>query len=181
MEDKTRKVLVKNRSTAVIVIKIPNRNIRVVLQPGQTVSNLTFADLEEYSYQPGGDKMLREYLQLAEAEVEDLHLGEPPLEYNFSEQDVKNLLTTGSLDAFLDCLDFAPVGVIDLVKKYAVDLPLTDTTKLEALKEKTGFNAAAALQHVREEKEDGGEEEAPKPTRRVVAKTPGRRVVTPSK
>jgi len=63
-------------------------------------------------------------------------------------------LLTGSLDAFLDCLDFAPIGVIDLIKTYAVALPLSDYNKRQALKEKIGFDVDAALQHKQEEKEE---------------------------
>ncbi len=187
MEDKTRKILVKNRSSATVIISIPNRNIKVTLQPGQVVNTLTFGDIEDYSYQPGGDRMLREYLQLSEADISQLALGEPQLEYNYSEKDIIALLKPANpdnFDAFLDCLDFAPTGVIDLVKKYAVELPLTDTRKLEAIAEKTGFNAADAIRHAAEEKEVEKEEKKA-PQRRVVSKveqptTTGRRV-TPSK
>lgn len=188
MEDKNRKISVKNRSAATVIITIPNRHIRVTLQPGQTVNSLTFADIEDFSYQPGGEKMLQEYLQLGELDIAQLSIGQPQPEYNYSEEDILNLLKPANpdnLDAFLDCLDFAPTGVIDLVKKYAVSLPLTDTRKLEAIKESTGFDAAAAIRHLEEEKNEGAEE--PKaPARRVVSEpkkttTPGRRVVVPSK
>ena len=177
MEDKNRKVLVKNRSSAMIVITIPNRRIRMEIQPGQTIDNLTFADLEELSYQPGGDVLLKEYLQLAEIEINDLRLGEPQPEYFYSEEDIKKLMRQGSLDEFLDCLDFAPIGVIDLIKRYAVELPLTDTQKIEAIKNKTGFDASAALQHNREDKAEAEEDNTPK--RRVVSNssTSTRRVV----
>jgi len=57
------------------------------------------------------------------------------------------LLKTGSLEAFLDCLDFAPIGVIELVKKYAVSLPLTDYEKRKALEAKTGFNVDKAIEN----------------------------------
>ena len=40
-------------------------------------------------------------------------------EYFFSEADIKKLMTEDSLDAFLDALDFAPEGVIDMIKEYA--------------------------------------------------------------
>jgi hypothetical protein len=50
-------------------------------------------------------------------------------EYYMSEEQIIELLREGSLDAFLDCLDYAPVGVIDLVKKYSVSLPLNDVEK----------------------------------------------------
>lgn len=179
MEDKNRKVSVKNRSSAVVIINIPNRHIRVELQPGQTINTLSFADVEEFSYQPGGDTLLREYLQLAESEIKELPLGEPEQEYYYSEEDVKRLLTEGSIDEFLDCLDFAPTGVIDLIKKFAVSLPLTDTRKLAAIKEKTGFDAAAAIQHEQESKEAGETEVTPKRRVTTAAATPTktRRVV----
>lgn len=187
MEDKNRKVSVKNRSAATVVLTIPNRHIHITLQPGQVINGLTYADLEDYSYQPGGERILKEYLQLNEIDIAQLDMGEPQLEYNYSEKDIENLLkpaTPDNMDSFLDCLDFAPVGVIDLIKKYAVSLPLTDTRKLEAIKEKTGFDAAAAIRHIEEEKNEGAEE-AKAPTRRVVSEpkktTTGRRVVTPSK
>ena len=75
-------------------------------------------------------------------------------EYYMSEKDVAALITTGSLDAFLDALDFAPIGVIDLIKKLAVEIPMVDIKKRKALKEKTGFDVEAALKHIEEDKED---------------------------
>lgn len=165
---KNRKVMVKNRSTSVVVLTVPNRHIRVELQPGQVLSTLTFSDLEEFSYQPGGDAILREYLQLAEIETKQLGLGEPQPEYFYSEADIQKLLKEGSLDEFLDCLDFAPEGVIDLIKRFSVSLPLTDTRKLESLKEKTGFDAAAAIENVKKEQAEVGGATEETPTRRVV-------------
>ena len=60
-------------------------------------------------------------------------------EYYMSEQQIINLLKHGSMDAFIDCLDFAPVGVIELVKKFAVYLHIDNYEKSQALKAKTGF------------------------------------------
>ena len=68
-------------------------------------------------------------------------------EYYLDDEGVKNLLKNGSVDALLDCLDFAPDGVIDLVQKYAIELPVTDTRKIQAIKEKTGFDVSLALKH----------------------------------
>jgi hypothetical protein len=75
-------------------------------------------------------------------------------EYHMTDRDVANLIKTGSLDAFLDALDFAPAGVIDLIKKLSVDIPLMDMNKRKALKEKTGFDVDAALRHIEEDKDD---------------------------
>lgn len=169
MEDKNRKVAVKNRSVATVIINIPNRLIRKELAPGQTITSLTFGDLEELSFLPGGETLLKEYLQLSEIDVKELELGTPQPEYNYSEKDIENLIKNESLDLFLDCLDFAPIGVIDIIKKMAVELPMTDMKKIEALREKTGFDAAAAYKHIQEDlKEENGGVEAPVQKRRVV-------------
>ena len=71
-----------------------------------------------------------------------------------SEADVAKLITSGSLDAFLDALDFAPIGVIDLIKKLSISIPMVDIQKRKALKEKIGFDVEAALKHNEEDKED---------------------------
>ena len=93
-----------------------------------------------------------------------------------SEQQVIDLIKTGSLDAFLDCLDFAPIGVMDLVKKYAVSVPLTDYEKRKALKEKTGFDVdkAIANSESEEEKPFGSTQRRIQPVEEAPA-TPGRR------
>lgn len=168
MEDKNRKILVKNRSASMVVITIPNRNIRKELYPGQTIDSLTFADLEEFAGLPGGDTLLREYLLLAEKDVKDLELGEPQPEYNYGEAEIKEIMLNGSLDEFLDCLDFAPEGVIELIKVLSTSLPLTDIRKMEAIKQKTGYDVANALRHLQEEEADkNAPAENPVPQRRV--------------
>jgi hypothetical protein len=82
-----------------------------------------------------------------------------------SEEQIKELLLNGDMDAFLDCLDNAPVGVIDLVKQFAVSLPLNDIPKRSALKEKTGFDVTVVLENLRqEEMVDKSEAAAPAAT-----------------
>ena len=61
---------------------------------------------------------------------------------------------TGSLDALLDCLDFAPTGVIELVKSLAVSLEINDISKRNAILEKTGFNVTKAIEINHETSED---------------------------
>ena len=101
--------------------------------------------------------LLANFLQILEPEAIAKVGLKPQPEYYMSEQDIVKLMATGSLDEFLDCLDFAPPGVIDLIKKLSVSMPLADYQKKNALKAKTGFDCDAALKHVMEEKEDDGE------------------------
>ena len=175
---------VKNRSSSVVVSKIPETNLRREFAPGET-KRVPFGELEKLTYQEGGRELLENFLQILEEEVTtDLNV-KREIEYNMSEAEVAELLRTGSLDAFLDALDFAPIGVIDLIKSLAVQLPLTDIDKRKALKQKTGFDVDKALIHIEEEK---AEEKAPAaaPTasgRRVqpaATQTQGRRVQQPT-
>ena len=147
---------VKNRSAGVACYKIPEMGIRRSFQPGE-IKKISAEELEKLTYRPGGMAILSNFLQIMDAEaIEKVGLRPQP-EYHMSEQDIVNLMKNGSIDEFLDCLDFAPPGVIDLIKKLSVSLPLTDFQKVNALKAKTGFDAAAALKHVMEEKEDDGQ------------------------
>lgn len=175
---------VKNRSSSVVVYKIPETNLRREFAPGET-KRVPFGELEKLTYQEGGRELLENFLQIIEEEVTtDLNV-KREIEYNMSEAEVAALLKTGSLDAFLDALDFAPIGVIDLIKSLAVQLPLTDIEKRKALKQKTGFDVDKALVHIEEEK---AEEKAPAAAqtasgRRVqpaAPQTTGRRVQQPA-
>ena len=167
---------VKNRSASVVCYHIPEDRIRRPFAPGE-VKKISWEELEKLSFQPGGPQLLTHFLQILGPEEVTQELGikiEP--EYNMSEADIVELMKNGSLDAFLDCLDFAPIGVVDLVKTLAVKLPLENTQKRDALKKKTGFDVAAALANLAAETEDSNETEAA-PTRRVQTEPtkPGRR------
>ena len=144
---------VKNRSASLAVYSIPEINVRREFAPGET-KNITYGELEKLSYQPGGRAIMQNFLQIIDPEATgDLGINREP-EYDLSEQQIVDLMTKGSLDAFLDCLDFAPVGVIDLIKKFSVSLPLNDIDKRDALKKKTGFDVTVALANIQKEKED---------------------------
>lgn len=147
---------VKNRSSSVVVYNIPEDGIRREFAPGET-KRISFQELEKLTYQPGGKVVLNSYLQVTDAEVqEELNIEAEP-EYFMDEAQVVNLLKNGSLDEFLDCLDFAPVGVLDLVKDISTKLPLTDYEKRKALKDKLGFDIDRAIANIEAEAADDGE------------------------
>jgi len=72
-------------------------------------------------------------------------LGKVEPEYNYSKEEIIQLMKEGSLDEFLDCLDFAPEGVKELIKTLSVQLPLNDVAKREAILNKLHFNVDAAI------------------------------------
>ena len=150
---------VKNRSSSRVIYHIPDLGIRREFMPGE-VKKISHEELEKLSYRPGGENLIANYLQIDDITVaQEFNGGRPiELEYNFSEADVRTLLATGSLDSLLDALDFAPNGVIELIKTVSVSLPLSDTQKMQAIKSKTGFDVSAAIRHIEEEKRAAQEE-----------------------
>ena len=145
---------VKNRSSNIVMYRIPESNIRRQFAPGET-KKISHEELEQLHYVPGGANLITNYLVIddidAAVEFNDGNVLEP--EYHYSDEDVRELINNGSLDSFLDALDFAPAGVIELIKSYAVSLPMTDMSKRRALQAKTGFDVTTALRHIEEERQ----------------------------
>lgn len=179
--DKTKMYEVKNRSSSVLAYSIPDEGIKRTFQPGE-VKKLSFGELEKLTYQSGGQSLINNYFLIKDAEVvQDLNVKTEP-EYYLTEAQIVNLIKDGSLDQFLDCLDFAPAGVIELVKDLSVKVPLSDYQKRQALKDKIGFDVDAALRHIEEEKAEMRADsenaiEPVAPQRRIKAEetAPGRR------
>jgi hypothetical protein len=151
MDNKTYNV--KNRSASMVVYRIPELGIRREFAPGES-KKISYDELEKLSYQAGGRSLMANFLQIMNETVTNNLNVHTENEYYMSEEQIVELLTSGSLEAFLDCLDFAPVGVIDLIKKYAISLPLNDITKRDALKEKTGFDVSTAIANAALDKND---------------------------
>lgn len=143
-------MIVKNRSDSIVCYSIPDLNVRRDFNPGES-KEISADEVSKLSYQPGGMTLITDYLQIAQADLAKIGLGEQEREYFFSEDEVKQLILNGSRDEFLDALDFAPDGVIDLIKKFSVSLPMYDTYKINALKEKTGFDVSKAIENNAEE------------------------------
>lgn len=179
--DKNKMYEVKNRSSSVLAYSIPDEGIKRTFQPGET-KKLSFGELEKLTYQSGGQSLINNYFLIKDAEViQDLNVRTEP-EYYLTEPQIVDLIKTGSVDQFLDCLDFAPAGVIELVKDLSIKVPLSDYQKRQALKDKIGFDVDAALRHIEEEKaemkaasENDIEPAAPKRRVTTEAAAPGRR------
>lgn len=165
---------VKNRSGSIVTYTIPEDNVRRRFTPGET-KRISYEELLHLSYQPGGRELMAAFLQIDSIQVpQSLGIKTQP-EYYMSEQQVVDLLKHGNLDAFLDCLDFAPEGVLELVKKFSVELPLTDYDKRQALKAKTGFDVDAAIANAGKEADAQIEENR---IREAAAPASGRRTTT---
>ena len=154
MEDNM-KVKVKNRSgNGIVGYTIPDMgNLRREFQDGEE-KILTYEEIRKLSYIPGGSMILKDYLIIEDKNVlKELNYDIEP-EYFYSKEDIIRLMQTGTLDEFLDCLDFAPEGVKESIKSIAVELPLNDVAKRQAIQEKLGFNVTNAIENLKIAEED---------------------------
>lgn len=163
---------VKNRSSSMVVYSIPEMGVRREFSPGET-KKISYHELEQLSYRSGGRTLMEDYLFISNDEaIADLGL-KTEQEYYMNEQQVLDLIQNGSYDEWLDALDFAPAGVIDLIKKFSVELPLNDIRKGEALKNKTGYDVQAAINNLRaEQAEMQAQKSEAIPERRVKKEEP---------
>ena len=178
-------IRVLNRDNGAVVYSIPEMNgLRRVYQSGE-IKEVTFEELQKLSYTPGGNVLLKDCLVILDnpQAIKEL-VGHVELEYSYTKDDIIKLMKEGSLDEFLDCLDFAPEGVLDLIKTLAVELPLNDVAKRQAIYNKLGYNVDNAIRIQKEAAAPA--EEQPVVQRRVQKTqekpaTTSRRVVTQTK
>ena len=174
---------VTNRDNGTVGYTIPDLGINRTFQAEET-KKITMEELRKLSYLPGGEYILRNCLVIKDNDAIEELLGEVEPEYTYTEEDVKNLLLTGSLDELKDCLDFAPKGVVELVKKYAVELKINDIAKRKAIKDATGFNVDMAVYINEETSEERPEEKKERRVRTVsnqeVKASTGRRTAAPT-
>ena len=160
--------LVTNRSASRVCYAVPELGIKLRdFQPGET-KKIAREELEGLMYVPGGPALLKNYLQVQNEHVRKDLVGHTEPEYDMSVEQVRELITNpNNYDEWLDALDFAPEGVIDLIKSLSVSIPLTDTRKMESFKKKTGVDLARMIQANIESQEEDAAAAQSVPQRRV--------------
>jgi len=152
MIDINKVYLVTNRSAGRVFYSVPDFGVKArEFQAGET-KRLPYGELEGLSQLPGGMAIIRDYLQIKAEDAREELIGNVEPEYNMTEAEVKELILHGSMDEWLDCLDFAPEGVIDLIKTLSVELPLIDTRKMQSFKEKKGVDLERMIRSKEEER-----------------------------
>lgn len=148
------KITVTNRDNGTVGYTIPDLGNLHRNYQSKEKKIVTMEELRKLSYLPGGLYILRNCLIIDNEEAIKELLGEVEPEYFYSEKEIRQLLQSGSLAQLQDCLDFAPTGVIDLVKQIAVETELNDINKRQAIYEKTGFNVTKAIEINHETEEE---------------------------
>lgn len=177
MLEKETLVKVKNRTDRNIGYKIPDLgNMRRQYRPGE-VKEVTMEELRKLAYLAGGEYILRNYLKINNEEAVAELIGEVEQEYFYNKEQVQNILEHGSLAELEDCLDFAPKGVIDLIKEIAIEIELNDVRKRKIIFEYTGLNIDKAIMFNQESKN----ENEPKKQRRVANQSSAENIGTAPK
>ena len=163
MIDKNKIINLTNREHGSITYRIPDLNIRRTFSSGET-KQVTFNEIEQLSWVEGGKAMLKHYLVIQDPEAAEEILGAVEPEYYYTKKEIDKLLKEGSIAQLEDAIEFGPRGVIDLIKKEAVDLKLNDVRKREVIFKNTKFNVDNAIRLEEESKKE--EAEAPAETGR---------------
>lgn len=174
-------IKVRNRAEGSVGYIIPDLgNLNRQFTSNET-KEIPFDELRKLSFVPGGRYLLDNCLIIEDKDALQELVGNVEPEYFYTENDIKNLLLTGSMDAFLDFLDFAPQGGIDIAKDMAVKLQINDINKREAIKNKTGFDVTKAIEFNKETAEDAPQEEKVRRTTPITsaATETGRRTAPP--
>lgn len=145
MLNNTDKVRVENRGRAIVGYGVPETNTRRRFLAHET-KEIEMGELRSAIQNPGSRRIIEDNLIIHNKEAVDELLPNAEPEYFYTTADVDFLLTRGTLDQLKDALDFAPAGVIDLIKSQAVKTELNDMRKREAILEQTNFDVTKAIE-----------------------------------
>lgn len=154
--DKSTLIKVTNRNNGTVGYQIPEmNNLQRQFAPGVT-KEISFEELQNLYWLKGGRVIIENYLIIDDPEaLKALQVQVDP-EYFYTDAQITDIMINGTLDQFLDMLDFGNKGVRESIKTLAVDLPLNDVAKRKAILDVLGFNVDNAIE-IKEAKMDSGE------------------------
>lgn len=157
---------VKSRNGGNVFYQIPED--RILRQfTNEEVKLISLDELQKLQFLDGGEYIIKNCLIVEEEALKELNIEVEP-EYFYTKKEVLNILENGTLDQLEDTLNFAPSGVIDIIKQQGVAIELPDTRKRKLIFEKTGFNIDGALAVNEALKDDDAPtEETSAPTRKA--------------
>lgn len=164
MIDKNKKVPVRSRSHGKVVYKLREGMERTWNNPGD-ILYITIEELLELTTVRGGRTVLDNHLIIEDdAALKFLYEDEElPPEYNYKVEEVDYLLQAGTNEQFFDALDYAPTGVLELIKARAVINKPDTTAKVDAINEKFGIDLLRMIANAEgEEHQEEEVEDAPK-------------------
>lgn len=139
------KIRVENRGNAIVGYKVPESNITRRFVASE-VKEIPMGELRQAIQVPGTKRTIMNNLIIHDKSAVEELLPDAEPEYFYTTKDVDFLLERGTLDQLKDALDFAPKGVVDLIKERAVKNELNDVRKRDAILEATNFNVTGAIE-----------------------------------
>lgn len=138
---------VTNRSDGNVVYSLPEFNKRRLFSVGET-KEISDKELESLFQAAGGMELIKDYLLVDDKEWVKQHWADVPIEYFWGEEEITNCLLHDSLDLFSETIDYAPDGVLDIMKRISWQLPLSDLNKVNVMREhpRLGFDVQAAVE-----------------------------------
>lgn len=158
-----RKVPVKNRTEGRVGYEIPSLRVS---RSWRKVGDVLYIPIDELielrSAVPGGRKLLEDYLLVEDEEaIAEIFDHEVAPEYFYSEKEIEFLLYEAEDEPFLDCLDYAPLGVLNLIQSFAIKKKPNTTAKVDAINKKMKINLNLLIENSAEAPDEVVAAEAP--------------------
>ena len=176
-------ILVRNRNNGWTGYTLPDSNVRRSFAPEEE-KKIPYGELRSLQYAPGGDYILKNLLIVENKfALEQLNMTVEP-EYFYTEKDIRDILfKSDNMDAFLDFLDYATDGAIEIATNIAVKERIPDSRKREALSKKSGLNIDNDIKvnEIMDAEDEKKDEEKPKERRVKIEESdkPKRRTEAP--
>lgn len=145
-------IKVMNRDSGVVSYQLSESRLIRIFQPGET-KEIQMDELRKLSWEPGGMKLLTDYLLILNEDAVKELIGETEPEYKYTKKEIMYLLNNGTIDQFEDCLNFCPDSVKNLIIDTAFKIKLNDVKKRELILVKTGTDINAMLAAEKAEQE----------------------------
>lgn len=153
--DGNRKVSVRSRTEGSVAYKLDSLRVARSWPKSGSVLQISIDELKELMVCPGGEYILRNLVIIEDeaARIEILGAEVQP-EYNYTEDEIKYLLYEAEDNALLDCLDYAPVGVLELIKEFSLEKMPNTTAKIKAINQKLNINLNKIIEMMRDDADE---------------------------
>ncbi len=159
--DGNTKVPVKSRTEGSVAYKLDSMRVSRSWPKTGSVLQISLDELKELMVQPGGEYILRNLVIIENEEARlDILGGDVQPEYNYTEKEIQYLLYEAEDNALLDCLDYAPIGVLELIKQYSLEKLPNTTAKTKAVNQRLGIDLNKIAELISEKDEGNAEKNA---------------------
>lgn len=113
---------------------------------------LPIKELRALNYKRGGRVLLHDYLSVKDNDFrKEIGIAEDVIEYDYTVQDIDELLLNGDIDVLKDALEFGPKGIVELIKSRAVKLKIPDLAKRQAIMDISGTDIHTQIKNIEDQ------------------------------